>query len=330
MSMQSLSCPAPLLQVEELSVAFETDAGDALAVDGVSFSLKTRETLCLVGESGCGKSATALSILRLLPAPPARTLSGRILFEGRDLVRLPERELRRVRGGRVGMVFQEPMTSLNPVFRVGEQIAEGLRLHSGLSQAEARAKAVALLEEVGIPSAERRVDDFPHQMSGGMRQRVMIAMAVACEPALIIADEPTTALDVTIQSQVLELLRALVQEKNSGLLLITHDLGVMRDAADRVAVMYLGKIVEYAPAAELFHSPLHPYTRGLMRSRPGLDPQGRKKRLPTIPGAVPGLLAKPSGCPFRDRCPETHARCLAEPPFTDSDGHFCRCWLRAS
>lgn len=326
--MPQQSDPAPLLQVLDLSVVFETDAGDARAVDGVSFSLRAGETLCLVGESGCGKSATALSILRLLPSPPARTAAGRILFEGQDLAGLSEKELQAVRGNRIGMVFQEPMTSLNPVFRVGEQIAEPLRLHRGLSHSEALAKTVQLLKEVGIPNPDLRVRDFPHQMSGGMRQRVMIAMAVACEPKLLIADEPTTALDVTIQSQVLELLRGLTKTKGNALLLITHDLGVVRAAADQVAVMYAGKIVEYAPVADLFRQPLHPYTQGLMRSRPRLDPGGRAKRLPTIPGVVPGPLARPTGCTFRDRCPEAHERCLQPPPFIEVNAvRRCRCWL---
>ena len=322
--------PAPLLEVQDLCVVFESDEGDARAVDGVSFSLNAGETLCLVGESGCGKSATALSILRLLPSPPARTTAGRVLFEGQDLVQLSEKALQTVRGNRIGMVFQEPMTSLNPVFRVGEQIAEPLRLHRGMSKGEAMAKAVHLLHEVGIPSPEARVRDFPHQMSGGMRQRVMIAMAVACEPKLLIADEPTTALDVTIQSQVLELLRTLTKTKGNALLLITHDLGVVRAAADKVAVMYAGKIVEYAPVQDLFRQPLHPYTQGLMHSRPRLDPAGRSKRLPTIPGVVPSPLARPTGCTFRDRCPQAHDRCLQPPPFVQVDTmRTCRCWLLA-
>ncbi len=318
----------PLLDVENLSVAFETDEGDALAVDRVDFSLRAGETLCLVGESGCGKSATAMSILRLLPSPPARVTAGRVDFEGRDLSRLSERELQQVRGNRIGMVFQEPMTSLNPVFRVGEQIAEPLRLHRGLSHKEALERAVHLLGEVGIPNPEARAGDFPHQLSGGMRQRVMIAMAVACEPRLIIADEPTTALDVTIQSQVLDLLRKLTRDKGNALLLITHDLGVVRATADRVAVMYAGRIVEEAPAAALFLEALHPYTQGLMRSRPRLDPAGRTHRLPTIPGVVPSPLRRPAGCSFRDRCPEAHKRCIETPPaFAVGEDRFCRCWL---
>jgi oligopeptide/dipeptide ABC transporter ATP-binding protein len=323
-----LPVPLPLLLADGLRVVFESDQGDAVAVDGVDFSLREGETLCLVGESGCGKSAAALSLFRLLPDPPARVSARSILFEGEEMARLPERELRRVRGRRVGMVFQEPMTSLNPVLRVGEQIAEPLRLHRGLLRKDALERAVELLSEAGIADASVRVRDFPHQMSGGMRQRVMIAMALACEPRLLIADEPTTALDATVQGQVLRLLRRLVTDKGNALLLITHDLGVVRGNADYVAVMYLGRIVEYAPADVLFTDPLHPYTQGLMRSRPSLDPGGRHKRLPTIPGVVPGLSAQPSGCAFRDRCARTRPCCLEPPLLTQrAPGHFSRCWF---
>ncbi len=319
---------SPLLLVEDLAVAFETDEGDAFAVDGVSFTLPRGESFCLVGESGCGKSATAMSILRLIPSPPGRLDRGRVLFEGRNLAAMREEDLEEIRGNRIGMIFQEPMTALNPVFRIGEQIAEPLLRHRGLSRKEALQKAVDLLAEVGLPSPELRVRDFPHQLSGGMRQRVMIAMAIACEPALVIADEPTTALDVTIQSQVLALLNRLTRERGNSLLLITHDLGVVRDVADRVAVMYAGKIVEHAPVRELFARPGHPYTRGLMRSRPRLDPASRHERLPVIPGTVPGPLSRPTGCTFRDRCSEAFERCLEAPPLFDlGDGRSCRCWL---
>lgn len=320
----------PLLQVDDLAVHFETDAGPAPAVDGVSFSLAAGEIYCLVGESGSGKSVTAHSIQRLVPDPPGRIVRGSVTLEGIDILALPEKKLRRIRGNRIGMVFQEPMTSLNPVFRVGEQIAEVLRLHRGLSDTEALAKTAALFNDVGIPRPEARIRDFPHQMSGGMRQRAMIAMAIACEPSLIIADEPTTALDVTIQKQVLALLHGLVKAKSLGLLLITHDLGVVRESADRVGVMYCGRIVEEAPAKELFSKPGHPYTVGLMQSRPSLDPAGRAKRLPTIPGVVPNPLERPSGCAFRDRCPKAFAACNQEPPLLRlGEGHGCRCWLHA-
>lgn len=317
-----------LLRVDDLSVAFATERGDALAVDGVSFSLNRGEVLSLVGESGCGKSATAMSVLRLIPEPPGRIAGGRVVFDGQDLTAMAERDLEHIRGNRIGMVFQEPMTSLNPVFRVGEQIAEPLRVHRRMKRADALAKAAALLDEVGIPDAAKRLRDFPHQLSGGMRQRVMIAMAVACEPDCIIADEPTTALDVTVQKQVLQLLTRLTRDRGNSLLLITHDLGVVHETADRVAVMYSGKIVEEAPVKALFANPSHPYTRGLMLSRPRLDPSARHERLPSIPGVVPNPLARPEGCTFRDRCPVAMAQCVTPPPVEEvGPGHFSRCWL---
>jgi len=316
------------LRVDDLAVVFATEKGDAYAVDGVSFSLARGETLCLVGESGCGKSATAMSILRLIPSPPGRIARGTISFGGRDLTSLPEKELEKIRGNRIGMVFQEPMTALNPVFRIGDQIAEPLRVHRNMGKAEAHALAAALLDEAGIPDAKARLRDFPHQLSGGMRQRVMIAMAVACEPDLVIADEPTTALDVTIQRQVLQLLTRLTKNKGKGLLLITHDLGVVYGTADRVAVMYSGKIVEEAPKAGLFACPKHPYTRGLMLSRPRLDPADRHRLLPSIRGVVPSPLARPAGCTFRDRCDLAVPQCATPPPNKEiSPGRFCRCWL---
>ncbi|MDR1124904.1 MAG: ABC transporter ATP-binding protein, partial [Deltaproteobacteria bacterium] len=265
-----------LLQVKDLTVGFATDRGLARAVDGVGFELPAGGSLCLVGESGCGKSVTALSLLRLLPAPPARVLAGQARFDGRDLLRLPEAELARLRGARIGMVFQEPMTSLNPVFRVGEQVAEPLALHRGLKHKAALARAVELLEQVGIAQAGERALDYPHQLSGGQRQRVMIAMAMACGPALLIADEPTTALDVSVQGQILELLRGLRRDQGAALLLITHDLEVAAASAENLAVMYAGKIVEHGRTGEVLADPLHPYTRGLMASRP---------RLPEVAGA---------------------------------------------
>lgn len=316
----------PLLHVKDLAVAFATARGDAFAVDGVSFSLAKGETLCLVGESGCGKSATAMSVLRLIPSPPGKIAGGEVLFGGLDLARLSEKELQKIRGNRIGMVFQEPMTALNPVFRIGDQIVEPLRLHRGLRKKEALAVAADLLDAVGISDPQKRLFDFPHQLSGGMRQRVMIAMAIACEPEIVIADEPTTALDVTIQGQVLDLLTRLTRDAGKGLLLITHDLGVVFDTADRVAVMYAGKIVEEAGKDDLFASPSHPYTKALMLSRPRLDPADRHNRLPAIPGVVPNPLNRPNGCAFRDRCAIAADVCRTAPSYTAvSPGHFCRC-----
>ncbi|MGJ3524329.1 ABC transporter ATP-binding protein [Nitratidesulfovibrio sp. D1] len=343
-----------LLDVRDLTVEFpgraEADGqpGAPLrAVAGISFSIEPGRTLCLVGESGCGKSMTALALLRLVPEP-GRIAAGSVRLEGRDLLPLPEQDMRGVRGRSISMIFQEPMTSLNPVFRVGEQIAEGLRLHLGLSRSQAAARAVDLLRQVGIPSPELRARDFPHQMSGGMRQRVMIAMALACDPRLLIADEPTTALDVTIQRQILRLMRDLAARRGAAVLLITHDLGVVAETADHVAVMYAGRIMEYAPVGEFFARPLHPYAQGLMRSVPQAVSGPRAERLSAIPGTVPPLWALPSGCTFRDRCPHAFARCaeqepplLAVPPEVEPsamaaphpDGaapaHGVRCWLHA-
>ncbi len=316
------------LVVDDLAVAFATDMGEALAVDGVSFSLRRGEVLSLVGESGCGKSATAMSVLRLIPNPPGRIARGRVIFAGQDLTALSERALRRIRGDRIGMVFQEPMTALNPVYRIGDQIAEPLITHRSMGKEEAWARGAALLDEVGIPDAAKRLRDFPHQLSGGMRQRAMIAMAVACEPELVIADEPTTALDVTIQSQVLQLLTRLTRDRGNSLLLITHDLGVVYETADRVAVMYSGKIVEEAPVGTLFAGPKHPYTRGLMHSRPRLDPAARHERLPSIRGVVPNPLFRLDGCAFRDRCDLAVDMCKTPPPNKElSPDHYCRCWM---
>jgi peptide/nickel transport system ATP-binding protein/oligopeptide transport system ATP-binding protein len=317
-----------LLEVQNLKTYFFTDRGVAKAVDDVSFSLDTGKTLCVVGESGCGKSVTALSIMRLIPEPPGRIVGGRILFEGTDLVGLSEARMRSIRGNKISMIFQEPMTSLNPVFRVGDQIAEVLELHENMKKAVAMDRAVELLRMVGIPSPETRVRDYPHQMSGGMRQRVMIAMALACNPKLIIADEPTTALDVTIQAQILELMEELSRTTGTAILLITHDLGVVAETAEHVVVMYAGRVVEEAPVRELFHDPLHPYTRGLMRSIPSMSDDERR-RLEAIPGVVPSLLALPVGCKFNDRCRHAFDRCLAEEPplTTPKDGHSVRCWL---
>jgi oligopeptide/dipeptide ABC transporter ATP-binding protein len=291
---------APLLVVKDLQTHFFTDRGVARAVDGVSFSIPAGKTMGLVGESGCGKSVTALSILRLVQSPPGRIVGGSIHLEGQDLLRLSEEEIRRVRGDRISMIFQEPMTSLNPVFTIGNQIMESLMLHRGLSRREAEAQTVEMLRRVKIPSAETLIHQYPHQISGGMRQRVMIAMALVCRPKLVIADEPTTALDVTIQAQILELLEELQQEFGMSVLIITHDLGIVADLADHVAVMYAGQIVESAPTRELFLSPKHPYTVGLFHSRPRLGV--RTKRLDVIPGVVPNPADFPAGCRFHPRC----------------------------
>jgi len=317
----------PLLTVRGLRTVFDTEAGPAPAVDGVSFDLYPGKTLALVGESGCGKSVTALSILRLVPNPPGRVEAGEVFFNGRDLRRMPERDLRAVRGNDISMIFQEPMTSMNPVFRVGDQIAAVLRMHRGLSRADARGEAIALLKRVGIPAPEKRVASFPHEMSGGMLQRVMIAMALACGPKLLIADEPTTALDVTIQAQILDLLRQLQEETGMAILLITHDLGVVAENAHDVAVMYAGKIVEHATASALFRGPKHPYTQGLFASLPVMNMGAA--RLQTIEGSVPAASAFPPGCRFHPRCKHVMERCLTDPPpmFRAGEGHEAGCWL---
>ena len=316
----------PLLEVDALVTELSTLHGRFNALDGVSFAVPSQKTLGLVGESGCGKSLTALSILKLLPSGVARITGGQIRFHGQDLARASDRALRAVRGHRISMIFQEPMTSLNPVFTVGEQIAEVVRLHLGRSRGQARAHAVEMLRQVGIAAPEARAAQFPHQLSGGMRQRVMIAMALACGPELLIADEPTTALDVTIQAQILELMGALQRERKMSMLLITHDLGLVSMYADAVAVMYAGKVVERAPTAEIFASPQHPYTQGLLRSRPGAQAHpGKRAPLPTIAGTVPSPWNWPSGCRFRDRCPRATAICAAEVPPLLGDAHAVAC-----
>lgn len=317
-----------LLQVQNLRTVFDTQEGQTRAVDGVSFNLDEGRTLGLVGESGCGKSVTALSIMRLVPSPPGRIEVGRILFEGRDLLALPEAEMRRLRGNKISMIFQEPMTSLNPVFTVGDQIGEVFRLHQGMTRSQALSAATGMLHQVGIPSPRRRVREYPHQMSGGMRQRVMIAMALACRPKLMIADEPTTALDVTIQAQILALMNQLQAEIKTAILLITHNLGVVAEMADHVAVMYTGRIVESAPVGRLFDQPSHPYTVGLLSSLPPAASQPVQENLVTIKGIVPSLLDLPSGCKFRDRCPDAFEPCPhEEPPLFDLGGdHLVRCF----
>src|SRR5215813_3082789 len=298
-----------LLEVRNLKTHFATRRGLVRAVDGVSFYLDRGELLGLVGESGCGKSITALSVMRLI-APPGKIVGGEIIFNGKDLLKLSDRDMRAIRGDDIAMIFQDPMTSLNPVYTVGEQIAEALRLHRNLSRKDAREAAIGAMREVAIPDPSRRVDDYPHQLSGGMRQRVMIAMALACDPKLLIADEPTTALDVTIQAQILELLDGLRKTRELAVLLITHDLGVVAEVADRVAVMYTGKIVEESPVDELFARPKHPYTEGLLRSVPKLT--STEERLETIEGVVPRPTDLPPGCHFAPRCSHRMPRCTAE------------------
>ncbi len=316
-----------LLEVRDLKTYFFTDAGVVKSVDGVSFKVGRGETLALVGESGCGKSVTSLSIMRLIPSPPGRIVGGEILFHGRDLVQYSDAGMRKVRGAKIAMIFQEPMTSLNPVFTVGRQVAEAIVLHRGKSESEARKDVVELFRKVGIPSPEIRVDSYPHEMSGGMKQRVMIAMALACDPDLLIADEPTTALDVTIQAQILELIRRLQDELKMSVLFITHDLGVVAETAHRVAVMYASKIVETADVKSLFKDPLHPYTQGLFKSLPALGV--KRDRLAVIPGVVPNPLHFPSGCKFHTRCPFAGARCTTEePPLKEGKpGHRAACHM---
>jgi len=321
-----------LLEVKDLHTYFRTDEGLARAVDGVDFEIRRGETVGLVGESGCGKSVTALSIMRLVPEPAGSIAAGRILLEGLDLVRLSEAEMRRVRGNAISMIFQEPMTSLNPIHRVGNQIAEVIRIHQDLGWGGARRRAVEMLAKVGIPDPERRAREYPYQLSGGMRQRVMIAMALSCNPKLVIADEPTTALDVTIQAQILRLMNQLKEDSGASVLLITHDLGVIAETAARVAVMYAGRIVEWAEAAPLFTEPKHPYTLALLASIPKMDrPVPPDKMLKAIPGIVPSLYDLPPGCAFQDRCERVFERCsIEEPPlFEAGAGHLVRCWLHA-
>ena len=318
-----------LLKIEELQTHFFTEAGTVRAVDGVSLMVRKGETLGIVGESGCGKSVTALSVLRLIPNPPGKIVAGNIFLDGRDLLKLPEDEMRKVRGASISMIFQEPMTSLNPVFTVGDQIAEGIRLHQRLSKRESWNKAIEMLRLVRVADPDRRVKEYPHQMSGGMRQRVMIAMALSCNPQLLIADEPTTALDVTIQAQILELLSQLKSELGMAVVLITHDLGVVADTAARVAVMYSGRVVEEAPVMELFANPKHPYTQGLLSSIPRIEKSERRPRLQAIPGMVPDMLELPKGCKFQARCSKVFEPCSGEEPQLKevAPNHRVRCYL---
>ena len=320
----------PILTVQNLRTYFQTDSGLARAVDGVSFSLDRGETLGLVGESGCGKSVTSLSVMRLIPSPPGRIADGRIEFDGRSLLDLPDNEMRKVRGNDIAMIFQEPMTSLNPVFTCGYQIDEAVALHQGLDKAATREKTIDMLRRVGMPDPAQRANEYPHQLSGGMRQRVMIAMALSCTPGLLIADEPTTALDVTIQAQILELLEQLQEEFGMAVLMITHDLGVIAEVADRIAVMYAGKIVESGTVEDIFANPRHPYTVGLLKSIPSIDET--RDRLEVIQGTVPDATRFPDGCRFAPRCAKAEPVCRHQEPDllqieTEDRAHLAACWF---
>lgn len=315
-----------LLEIKNLKTVFHTYDGDVKAVDGVDLTIHRGEIVGIVGESGCGKSVTSLSIMRLIPSPPGEIQADKMVLNGKDLLKLSEEELYKIRGNEISMIFQEPMTSLNPVYTVGEQIMEALELHQGMDEKTARKKAIEVLDLVQIPSPHKRVDDYPHQLSGGMRQRVMIAMALACHPSLLIADEPTTALDVTIQAQILDLLRKLQQDLGMAIMLITHDLGVVAELVKKVVVMYAGVVVEKADVKDLFAKPLHPYTQGLLTSMPRLDQE--QEKLNVIPGAVPNPLNLPSGCRFHTRCQQCMEICRQEePPIFKDKGREVRCWL---
>jgi len=315
-----------LLELRNLKTYFYTEQGVAQAVDSVDFEIYPGETLGVVGESGCGKSVTSLSIMRLIPEPPGKIVDGEIFFKGQDLTKLSEKEMRDIRGNEISMIFQEPMTSLNPVFTIGDQISETIILHKKVSKKEAMKQSVEMLQKVGIPLPEQRVHEYPHQLSGGMRQRVMIAMALSCNPELLIADEPTTALDVTIQAQILDLMNDLKTKLNMSIMMITHDLGVIAEVCDRVAVMYAGKVVEYTDVKTLFSNPRHPYTWGLMNSIPRLDEE--VERLTAIPGIVPSALNFPEGCRYNTRCPMAQEKCFKEEPALSDveDGHQARCF----
>ena len=319
-----------LLQIKGLKTHFFTDDGVSPAVDGVDYEVRKGETLGVVGESGCGKSVTALSIMRLIPDPPGKIIAGDIVFEGQSLLALSNEEMRRIRGNKISMIFQEPMTSLNPVYTIGNQISEALRLHQGLSKKDAHDRSIDMLQLVGIPLPERRVNEHPHQLSGGMRQRAMIAMALSCNPSLLIADEPTTALDVTIQAQILDLMVSLKADLDTAIILITHDLGVVAESAARVVVMYAGKVVEEADVYNIFEHPLHPYTEGLLESIPRIDHSTQKKaRLTEIQGVVPIPSQLPAGCHFHPRCPKVMDVCRHENPELKEEkpDHRVRCWL---
>jgi len=316
-----------LLKVKNLKTYFFTHEGTVKAIDGISFKINQGETLGLVGESGCGKSVTALSIMRLIPHPPGKIVNGEIYFEGKNLLELNGKEMRKIRGKKISMIFQEPMTSLDPVFTIGDEIMESIQLHQGLKKEEAREKAIESLKIVGMPDVKKRINNYPHELSGGMRQRAMIAMALSCNPTLLIADEPTTALDVTIQAQILRLINELKEKFGASVMLITHDLGVIAEMCDYVAVMYAGHIVEYTDVDTLFRNPLHPYTKGLNKSMPRLDVEA--KRLDTIKGLVPNLLDIPSGCPFHPRCDFCFEKCIKEmPELVEAENHhLVKCHL---
>jgi peptide/nickel transport system ATP-binding protein len=317
----------PLLDIVHLQTHFFVRGQVAKAVDDVSLTIQSGQTLGLVGESGCGKSVTAHSIIQLIPDPPGKIVGGQIVFNGKDLLSYSERQMRKVRGNQISMIFQEPMTSLNPVFSVGDQVGEVIRLHKRLSAKETRSRVIEMFQRVGIPAADQRLDEYPHQMSGGMRQRVMIAMALACNPKMMIADEPTTALDVTIQAQILDLMNKLKTDTGASILFITHDLGVIAEMAQHVAVMYAGRIVEYASAETLFLKPKHPYTIGLMESIPVLGRKKKSRRLSTIAGVVPSLFDLPEGCLFSDRCSDVFADCrkISPPQYDVGKHHAVRC-----
>lgn len=316
-----------LVEFRNLKTYFYTEEGVVKAVNDVSFSIREGETVCVVGESGCGKSVTALSLMRLIQSPPGKIEGGKIIFDGRDILKLSEAEMRRIRGNEIGMIFQEPMTSLNPVLTIGDQLMEPLMVHKLMTKKEAWNKAIELIKQVGIPRAEQIMTSYPHELSGGMRQRIMIAIALSCDPKLLIADEPTTALDVTIQAQILDLLRKIKQERNMALMLITHDLGIVAEMADYVIVMYAGKVIEEAPVKELFKNPKHPYTRGLLKAKPIIGQ--RQERLYTIPGQVPNPIGLGNYCYFSDRCEYAMDICRQKmPQFTaDKSGHKAACWL---
>ena len=330
MSDEKTNQPPVVLELKNLQTHFFTDMGVARSVDGVSYKVREGQTLGVVGESGCGKSVTALSIMGLIPRPPGKIVGGQILFEGKDLCTLSEEELRKIRGKEIAMIFQEPMTSLNPVYTVGDQIMEMILNHEDVTEQDARARAIKLLEEVGIPSPEERIDNYPHNMSGGMRQRVMIAMSLACSPKLLLADEPTTALDVTIQAQILDLMNKLQRERNTAIVMITHDLGVVAETCDHVVVMYAGHVAENADVYSLFENPCHPYTIALFKSIPDMVSDGG--RLFTIDGMVPSAYNFPEGCRFRDRCPFATEKCLTQPQMEEvRPDHFVAChnWREA-
>jgi oligopeptide transport system ATP-binding protein len=317
-----------LLEVKDLRVSFFIPAGEVQAVRGISFTLEKGESLAIVGESGCGKSVTVQSIMRLLQSPPAKIAGGSILFQGKDLLKLSEREMEKVRGNEIGMIFQDPMTSLNPTMKIGKQIAEGVRMHRKVSTEDAKRRALEMENLVGLPHPERRYDQYPHEFSGGMRQRTMIAMSLACEPKLVIADEPTTALDVTIQAQILELMKDIQKRLDTAIILITHDLGIVADLCHRVVVMYAGKIIESGSIEDIFYNPQHPYTWGLLKSVPSIHSQ-EKRRLVPIPGQPPDLIKPPAGCAFMPRCKYAMKVCVEHDPadFQINNGHKAACWL---